>query len=153
MDACDLLVRRITCRDSREWVEWPPRRRLARSATVGARRPANDLYRRRARDWDPGFRMEVSLSGIKRADAGALALSLTSASIRRVVLRHPYSTPCRCSPAAPAWPLTGMRVNLPVSPPAPPACFPPPSLVLTITLAADPAPAPCRYLEKDVRYK
>lgn len=108
-------------------------------------RPANGLYRRRAHDWDPGFRMESSLSGIKHAGAGALALSLPSASTGRAALRHPCSTPCRCSLAAPAaWPLTGTRVTYPclslclslslslsLSLPASPWLVSLPSLVLT----------------------
>lgn len=62
--------RGVTCRDSREWVECAPRRRVARPGRrPSCPYPANGLYRRRAHDWDPGFRMRGSLSRIKHAGA------------------------------------------------------------------------------------
>lgn len=66
----DLLAFGVTCRDSREWVECAPRRRVARPGRrPSCPCPANGLYRRRAHDWDPGFRMRGSLSRIKHAGA------------------------------------------------------------------------------------
>lgn len=124
----DFLARGVTCRDSREWVECAPRRRVARPGRrPSCPYPANGLYRRRARDWDPGFRMRGSLSRIKHAGAGTLAVSFPGAPTRLASLCLPYSAACRCSPA-PAYSRGGWyeRVTYPVHLPLPacPTCAP-----------------------------
>lgn len=74
-------VKRAARAREREWVECAPRR-VARSATVlSPPCPANGLYRRRARDWDPGFRMRARSQESARRRR-ALAVSLPDAPTR-----------------------------------------------------------------------
>lgn len=84
------------------WVECAPRRRVDRSATVVRithRVLANGLYRRRARNWDPGFRMRARSQESSTQAPRTGRLSLPDAPTRLVSLRLPYSPACRCSPA------------------------------------------------------
>lgn len=112
VDVLNLLVlAERMCRDSRTGgrrvrPSQPPgvdqvgdRRRPVRSP-----RPACDLYRRRARDWDPGFRTEGSLSRVKHA--GAVHSPSLSATLVDDTLRlFPYSPP----PPAGASPALALR--------------------------------------------
>lgn len=98
------------------WVECAPRRRVARSATVVLVVLANGLYRRRARDWDPGFRMRARSQESSTQALRTRRLSLPDAPTRLVSLRLPYSpAACRCSPAPAYLPGGWCRSNLPLT--------------------------------------
>lgn len=75
------------------WVECARRRRVARSATVVFHVLANGLYRRRARDWDPGFRMRARSQESSTQAPRTGRLSLPDAPARLVSLCLPYSLP------------------------------------------------------------
>lgn len=73
------------------WVECAPRRRVARSATVVLGVLANGLYRRRTRDWDPGFRMRARFQESSTQAPRTRRLSLPDAPTRLVSLRPPFT--------------------------------------------------------------
>lgn len=85
------------------WVECAPRRRVARSATVVLHVLANGLYRRRARDWDPGFRMRARSQESSTQAPRTRRLSRPDTPTRLVSLRLPYSLPAGARLPAPAY--------------------------------------------------
>lgn len=95
---------------------------------------ANGLYRRRARDWDPGFRMRGSLSRISTQAPRARRLSSLRADSPRLSLSSLLNAPVLAC-LAPAY-LRGADGNLP------PTC--PPRLSLPApSFPGPPLPTPC----------